>query len=194
MTYLVAGLILFIGAHMTRVVADGWRTSMIARLGEGPWKGIYALTSLAGLALIVWGFGVARQTPEVLWTPPPWGRAAAAVLMLVSMILLAASHSPKSHIKVAVRHPMLASVIVFSVAHLLANRTLADAVLFGSFLAWSVINYFSCLARDRRNGVVYGPPVLKKTVIVIVAGTAVWLVIAMWLHLWLIGVSPMARG
>ena len=194
MAYLIAGLIIFLGVHMTRVLADNWRTATIARVGDGGWKGAYSLLSAIGLGLIVWGFGVARQTPEILWTTPSWGRGAAAVLMLVSFVLLAGYHSRQSHVSVAVRHPMLMGVIVFSVAHLLANNTLADVVLFGSFLLWSVVNYLSCLARDRREGKRYPQPVWKKTIIAVVIGVVLWFVFAKWLHLWLIGVSPMTRG
>ena len=192
MTYLIAGLIIFLGVHMTRVVADHWRTATIARVGDGGWKGAYSLLSAVGLGLIVWGFGVARQTPEVLWATPSWGRGAAAGLMLVSFVLLAGYYSRQSYVSVAVRHPMLAGVIIFAVAHLFANNTLADVVLFGSFLLWSVVNYLGCLARDRREGKRYPQPVWKKTIIGVVIGVVLWFVFAKWLHLWLIGVSPMA--
>ena len=40
MTYLVLGLILFLGVHSVRIVGDNWRTRTISRMGEGPWKGI----------------------------------------------------------------------------------------------------------------------------------------------------------
>src|SRR5579864_9056319 len=72
MLYLVLGLIIFLGAHSIRVVADPWRMATIARIGEGRWKGLYSLASLVGLVLIIWGYGQARLDPIVLWHPPIW--------------------------------------------------------------------------------------------------------------------------
>ena len=70
MTVLILGLLVFLGAHSMRIVADDWRTAQRKRLGENAWKGIYSVVSLAGFGLIVWGFGLARQQPVVLWVPP----------------------------------------------------------------------------------------------------------------------------
>jgi NnrU protein len=99
MIYLMAGLLLFLGVHSTRVFADGWRTRTRARLGEKPFKGLYSLLSLAGFVLLVWGYGVARQQPVVLWSPPTGMRHLAALLTLVSFVLLAAAQVPGNHIK-----------------------------------------------------------------------------------------------
>ena len=74
MTLLILGLILFLGVHSTRIVADGWRGAQLARMGERAWKGIYSLVSIAAFALLLWGYGQARQQPVVLWAPPS-GRA-----------------------------------------------------------------------------------------------------------------------
>ena len=83
MTYLILGLVIFLGVHSVRIVADGWRTRTRARLGALPWKGLYALASLLGLALIVWGFGLARQQPLQLWSPPLAMRHLASLLTLI---------------------------------------------------------------------------------------------------------------
>ena len=82
MSYLVLGLVLFLGVHSVRIVADGWRTQMRARLGEGAWKGLYSVASVVGLVLVVWGYGLARQQPVVLWNPPVGMRHAASLLTL----------------------------------------------------------------------------------------------------------------
>ena len=190
MTVLIAGLILFLGVHSVRIVADDWRTAQIARRGPKAWKGIYSLLSLAGFVLIVYGYGMARQTPVVVYAPPTWLQHLAAMLVIPAFILVAAAYVPGTSIKRAVGHPMVLGVKVWAVAHLLANGTLADLVLFGSFLVWAVFNYVAAKRRDRAAGTVYaaGPP--SRDAIAIVIGTLFWVVFAFWLHGLLIGPRP----
>ena len=188
--YLLAGLILFLGVHSTRMLADEWRTRSIERIGAKPWKGLYALASLAGFVLLVWGFGVARQQPVQLWSPPVGMRHLAASLTWVAFVLLAAARVPGNHIKARLHHPMLLGTKVWALAHLLANGTLAGVLLFGSFLIWSVILFASSRRRDRRLAVVYAPGTAARTAIVLVAGTLAWAVFTFWLHGLLIGIRP----
>jgi uncharacterized membrane protein len=192
MEILIAGLVLFLGVHSVRIVADGWRTRMLARIGEKPWKLAYTVVSLLGFALMVYGFGQARLAPEWVFVPPPWGRHLNMLLMLFSMILLAASHSPQSHFKAWLHHPMLWSVVLWGAAHLMVRHQKHDAVLFGSLTIWALVCLVSCYARDKRNGTAYGPPVLKKTLITVAAGTGVYLVLVFGLHKLLMGMSPLA--
>ena len=191
MAILVLGLVIFLGLHSTRIFAEPVRAQAIARLGEGPWKGIYSLVSAIGFVLIVWGFAQARFSAPALWTPPPGARHATILLMLVSMLLLAGYFFKQSHIAVAVHHPMVWSVAVFGLAHLIANGSAADVVLFGAFFIWALADLMSSYARDRRNGVVYPEPNWGATIGAIVLGLALWAVIAFWLHFWLFGVSPL---
>src|SRR4030067_20907 len=107
MTILLLGLAMFIVVHSVRIVADGWRTAMIARLGPWPWKAIYSLLSVAGVALIVWGYGDTRGAAE-LWQGPAWLRPVSSLLMLVSFILLVAAYIPRNRIRTIVGHPMTA--------------------------------------------------------------------------------------
>ena len=193
MTALILGLLLFLGVHSVRIFADGWRSRTIARLGEGPWKGLYTLLSLAGLALIVWGFGQARATPIVLWASPVWARHLAALLMLVSLVLLAAAYVPGNQIKARLHHPMVLGVKVWAGAHLLANNTLAELLLFGGFLAWAVLNFRAARQRDRATGVVYAAGKPGPTLGAVAAGLLAWAVLAFWAHGWLIGVQPFGR-
>ena len=193
MTFLVLGLIFFLGAHSVRIFADGWRSAQIARLGAGPWKGLYTLVSIAGFGLILWGYGQARLQPVALWAPQLWARHLAGLLMLASFILLVAAYVPKNGIKSAVHHPMVLSVKVWAFAHLLANHTLADLLLFGSFLVWAVLDFRSARQRDRTAGTVYPPGTLVGTLTAVVVGLAVWALFAFWAHAWLFGVSPMGR-
>jgi uncharacterized membrane protein len=190
MTWLVLGLILFLGMHSVRIVADSWRSARVAALGLNSWKAIYSVVSVIGFVLIVWGYGAARAAPVVLYTPPVWTRHVAALLTIPAFILLIAAYVPGTRIKRAVGHPMVAAVKLWALAHLLANGTLADLVLFGAFLAWAVANYISVRRRDRAAGVVYVAGPLMRDVAAVVIGLAAWAVFAVWLHGAWIGVRP----
>lgn len=193
MGYLVLGLVLFLGVHSVRIVADGWRTRTLARVGEMPWKGVYSLVSAAGLALIVWGYGLARQQPVVLWVPPLGMRHAAALLTLATFVLLAAAYVPRNALKARLHHPMVLGVKVWALAHLLSNGNLADVLLFGSFLLWAVLSFRAARQRDRALGITYRPGTAAGTGVAVAVGAAAWLGFAWWAHAWLIGVAPLAR-
>ena len=190
MTYLIAGLVLFLGVHSTRVFANDWRNQALARMGEKPFKAIYALLSLAGFVLLVWGYGQARQQGVMLWNPPVAMRHLAVLLTLVAFILLAAVYVPGNRIKAKLHHPMVLGTKVWALAHLVANGSLADTVLFGSFLLWSVLLFAASRKRDRREQKVYSAGTAGATAITVVAGLIAWAVFAFWLHRVLMGVSP----
>jgi uncharacterized membrane protein len=190
MLYLVLGLVLFLGVHSVRIVADDWRTQTIARIGANAFKGAYTLVSVVGLGLIVWGFGVARETPTLLWLPPVGMRHAAALLNVVAFVLLAAAYVPGNGIKARVHHPMILGVKTWALAHLMANGNLAHVLLFGTFLAWAVLDYVSCRRRDRAQGVRYAEGRLSATLLTVAVGVLVSGIFAMWLHGLLIGVKP----
>jgi uncharacterized membrane protein len=190
MAALIAGLVLFLGVHSTRIFADGWRTAMIARLGELRWKGIYSLVSLAGLVLIVWGYGQARLDPVVVWSPPGWTRHLASLLVLPAFVLIVAGNMRGTRIKHAVGHPMVLGTKVWAFAHLLANGMLADIVLFGSFLAWAIADYAASRRRDRAAGTVYPEGSASRDALAIGIGIVAWAVFGYWLHGPLIGVRP----
>ena len=192
MALLIFGLIVFLGVHSVRIFGESGRERSIARMGEGPWKGVVTLLSLIGLVMIVWGFGEARSTAPILWSPPVWTRHVAVLLMVFSLILLAAYGLKTSHIAVAVHHPMLWAVVLWSLAHLFANGSAADVVLFGAFLVWSLLDLMSNYARDRANAVVYPAPNWGATIGAIVIGIVLWLVLLGGLHQWLFGLAPLA--
>ena len=193
MGFLILGLVLFLGVHSVRIVADGWRAQMRARLGEGPWKGLYSVVSAVGLGLIVWGYGMARQQPVVLWMPPTGMRHAAALLTLVAFERLAAAYVPRNAIRARLHHPMVLGVKMWALAHLLANGTVADVLLFGSFLLWAVLSFRAARQRDRAQGTVYAPGTPGATAATAVVGVAAWAAFAFWGHAWLIGVAPLGR-
>ena len=188
MSILTIGLIIFLGLHSMRIFADGWRGDKKAQWGEGAWKGLYSVASLIGLALIIWGYSLARQQPVVLWVPPVATRHIAALLMLFAFIMLAAAYVPDNAIKAKLRHPMTLSVKTWALAHVLANGNLADVVLCGSFLIWAVLCFIAARKRDRAAATVYPAGKAVPTVITIVIGLAVYVVFALYLHKWLIGV------
>ncbi len=191
MAWLILGLVIFLGVHSVRIVADGWRTRTVARMGLLPWKGAYALLSLLGFVLIVVGFGELRLTPVYLWQPPLPMRHIAALLTLVSFVFLVAAYVPGNAIKARLRHPMLLGTKVWALAHLLANGKLADVILFGAFLVWAILCFRAARQRDRANPPLALPSSAVATGLTVVLGVAAWAAFAFWGHLKLIGVSPL---
>ena len=198
MTQLILGLILFLGAHSVRIWADGWRNQTIEAYGEKTFKGVYALVSILGFYLLVVGYGEARLQTVALWNPPIFTKHISLLLMLFSSILLMATYIPRNHFKMRLGHPMVLSVKVWALSHLLANGNLADLVLFGSFLIWAVLNFRSARARDRAQ--VQNPdaiedaplrPNLFATLIALFGGMVLWALITFVLHAKLVGVAPM---
>lgn len=163
---------------------------MIAKLGEGPWKGMVSVLSLVGFVLLVYGYGVARTDPVVLWNPPIWTRHVAALLTIPAFILLAAAYVPRNRIKAAIGHPMILGTKVWALAHLLANGNLADLLLFGGFLVWAVFAFRAARRRDRAAGTRYPSGPASLTLVTIVVGLVAWAAFTFALHGWLIGVKP----
>ena len=189
MTILILGLCLFLGMHSLGFLAPAWRGRMVARLGQTRWQGIAGLVGLAGFILIVWGYGLARAASLYIYSPPIWTRHLSLLIMLPVFPLLLATYLP-GRIQAAVVHPMLTAVIVWALAHLTANGNLADLVLFGSFLAWSLADRIPLLPRQAP--AVQGAPRRKANdLIAIGAGLALYVVFLLWAHKWLFGVSPL---
>lgn len=187
MAILLLGLLLFIGTHSVRFVADDWRTRTIERVGAQPWRGVYSLLSIAGVALIVWGYGMTRASPE-LWSPPAALRPVTTVLTLVSFYLIAAAFTPRTRVREKIWHPMIAGTKLWAFAHLLSNGRAGDLVLFGVFLAWAVVAFAVNRRRDRAAGKTYPPGSVANDVKALAIGTAVWAVFGFWAHRWMTGV------
>ena len=190
MAVLLLGLVLFLGVHSVRIFAEGWRRKTIATRGAGAFKGLYSVLSLAGFVLIVWGYGLARQSPVVLWTPPRGMNHLAALLMLGAFVLLVATYVPRNAIKARLHHPMVLAVKLWALAHLLANGTLADVLLFGAFLVWAVLSFRAARQRDRAGNVQYPAGTMAGTAATVVVGLVLYAVFAMWAHGLLFGVRP----
>jgi len=189
MGMLIVGLVLFLGIHTVSIVAPQWREGQIARLGEGPWKGMYSVVSAIGFGLLIYGYGAARQNPVVLYTPPTALRHVALLLMLPVFPLLVAAYVP-GRIKAIAKHPMLLATKLWAVAHLFANGTLADVLLFGGFLVWAVADRISVKRRPARP-IPAAPARPYNDVIVIVVGLGLYALFVLWAHRWLFGVSPL---
>lgn len=191
MPYLIAGLLIFLGVHSIRIVADSARTRLRSQWGEKAYKGAYTVLSLLGFGLIVWGFGVARETPTVLWMPATGMRHLAALLTLLAFVFLAAAYVPGNAIKARVHHPMVLSVKTWALAHVMTTGTVAHVLLFGSFLVWAVLCFVASRRRDRAQGVVYAAGTLPGTVAALVVGVLAWALFAFYLHGVLIGIRPL---
>lgn len=190
MSILILGLLIFLGTHSVRIVADNWRSARIASWGEQRWKACYAIASAVGLGLIIWGYGAARESPLILWQAPIWTRHLAALLTLPTFILIVAAYIPGTRIRAATGHPMVLGVGLWALAHLAANGTLADLLLFGGFLLWAAADYVSARGRDRAAGTRYRVKSLAMDGAAIGVGIVAWAVFARSLHAWLIGVQP----
>lgn len=191
MAYLILGLLVFLGAHSVRIVADDWRTRQRLALGPRVWKGLFSLTSLLGLGLIIWGFGMVRDQPIALWSPPTGMRHLASLLNLLAFVLLAAAYVPGNRIKSRVHHPLLIAVKVWALAHLVANGNLGHVVLFSPFLAWAVLAFRAARQRDRSAGLHYPSGTAGATGMSVALGVAGWIVFTLWLHGLLVGVRPL---
>lgn len=191
MLLLIAGLLLFLATHSLRIHAEPWRQATIARLGEPAFKGLYSLVTLVALVLIAIGYGQARQAPVVIWSPPVPLRHVASLLTVPAFVLVVAAYLPGTRIRQAMGHPMLIGVKLWATAHLLANGTLADLLLFGGLLLWAVACYGAARKRDRLAGVSYPAGPVTRDIAAVVIGLALWAAFAFWLHLALIGVPPM---
>ncbi|MCU0830361.1 MAG: NnrU family protein [Rhizobiaceae bacterium] len=188
------GLVLFLGVHLVKVLAPGWRNARIAA-GEGAYKGAYSLAALAGLALIIWFYRDAQGALGQIWNPPLWLQHVNALLMLFALVFFVSASLPAGRIKAAVKHPQLLSVKIWAFGHLLANGDGAALLMFGAFLAWAVIVRVSIKGRERRGEAV--PPVagpVKWDAIAIAGGLALYAALIFGGHEWLFGVAPLTVG
>ncbi len=183
MGVLIGGLVLFIGIHVLPTFR-GVRAALAARLGEGGYKALFSLIALAGLVLIVVGFGRAPQ--EQIFVPSETAHTFLPVAMAVAFVLVAVGNLP-GRIRQAMRHPMLTGVLIWAGFHLLANGDLASNILFGSFALWAVFAILSAEYHGKRPG--GGAGSLKADLIGAAAGLAANPIVFHF-HADLFGVSP----
>jgi uncharacterized membrane protein len=192
---LLLGLVLFLGGHAF-TMRRAMRASLIARLGAGPYKGVYSLVAIVGFVLIVWGYGVYRGAGMIpVWDPPSFTRHITFLLVLIAFILLGASHAP-THIRQFVPHPMITAVILWSFGHLLVRGDLGSMLMFGAFLLWGVVGLAAMLRRAPGDVQEPGPPRAPRwqaDIGVVVIGIAIYVAFLLWLHPLLIGVPLLTR-
>jgi uncharacterized membrane protein len=193
MSLFLAGLVLFLGVHSVSIVAPAWRSARVAQRGERAWKGWYSAVAGAGLALLIVGYGMARREPVVLYSPPAALRHLALLVMLPVFPLLFAAYLP-GRIRTAAKHPFLLATKLWATAHLLANGTLVDVLLFGGFLVWAVADRISVKRRSvaEAHDAPAAPARPANDAIALVGGLLTYAVVVLWAHRWLIGVSPLA--
>lgn len=191
MAVLILGLVIFIGVHSIRMVAARWRDAQIARFGIAGWRAAFAVLSLAGIVLTIYGYGLARRSVVFVWSPPFWMPHVTALLTVIAFVFVVASYARGNHIRRALGHPLLCGVALWAFAHLLANGTLNDIVLFGALLVWSLALLIAGTRRDRDAGVVHPPGVVSRDVLAVAIGVVAWAIFVFYLHGPLIGVRPL---
>jgi uncharacterized membrane protein len=175
------------------MASPAMRAGLEARFGEGRWKGMFALVSAIGLILMIWGFIAARRSGEwgdMLFTPAPWTRHAAMLLVLVGFILVGASHG-KSHLKLWVKQPMSVGIALWALAHLLGNGERPAVVLFGAFLLIAVLDIIVSTARGK---VPHYEPRLRSDIIAIVVGVILYALFLFGFHPYILGVPIVANA
>ncbi len=184
MSLLVLGVLLWAGMHLFPAVAEGARSRLIERLGQGTYRALFAIVIVLSVALIVLGWKIA--TPVPVYRPPSLGPPLTGMVMAVALILFVSARA-RTNIKRAIRHPQLTGVLIWAAAHLLANGDSRSLVLFGGFGLWTVVQI---LAINRRDGPWIRPdPVPRRMDAVPVVVGVVAYAILLWAHPWLFGVS-----
>jgi len=184
MTLLIIGIIVFLGIHLLPTFPQ-FRERLIGSLGETGYKVAFGVLSIAGFVLLVWGFASAPVIQ--IWSPPPWTRWVAIILMLPAFIFLVAAYVP-GRIKAKVKHPFLVAIKTWALAHLIANGDLASIILFGSFLAYAVFDRIALKGR-RPTALVETPGSgpARNDLIAVALGVVFYVVFLVWLHPLLIG-------
>jgi uncharacterized membrane protein len=193
MGVLVIGLVLFLGAHVF-VTLRGPRAAVIARIGEGPYKGLMSVVALVGLVLIGYGFGHYRATDWIeIWSPPRWTYYVTQLLMWPASICVVAAYC-RGNIWRALKHPMLVGVKTWALAHLISNGDLGSIMLFGSFLAWAVYDRITLKRRTDPGAPPFPVGGRRNDIIAIVVGTLLYLALGLVFHPLVVGVPVFGRA
>ena len=190
MMLLIVGLALFLGVHILPTIPDV-RDGLRSRFGDGTYKAVFSVLSLIGFAVVILGYHKMQLHPgknPVLWDPPVWTRHIALLLMLPAMIFIVAANVP-SRIRNAVKHPMLLSIKLWALAHLLANGDLASLLLFGSFLAYAIYDRISVKKRAALGPLGTKTGTAQGDMTAVAIGIAAYASMLLWGHGALIGVK-----
>jgi uncharacterized membrane protein len=187
MTYVYLGIVLFFGSHLYSMLLPASRDRLKARLGENAFKGLFALASIAGIGLLVYGYSQAWATgegTEQVYDAPAWGRHLAMLLVLVGFILIAASHG-KGYLRAFLRNPMSIGVGLWALGHLLANGMKIDLWLFWPFLLLAALDIILCTVRGKRPEF---EPRLRSDIVAVIAGMVLYVVFLLLFHPYVLGV------
>ncbi len=190
---LVLGLVLFLGPHVL-VTRRGARAALIARIGEWPYKGLFAIVSIVGLYFIGKGFALYRDAGAIeIWDPPEWTRHITVALMWPAVVFVTAAYIP-GDIKRVLKHPMLVGVKLWAVAHLISNGDLGSMIIFISVLAWAVYDRITLKRRNDPGG----PPIpiggRRNDIVAVIVGTILYFALALVFHPLVIGKSVLLFG
>jgi len=181
MTSLLAGIALLGGLHLISLLLPGLRDGLKMRLGERPWKAIYAAVSLTGLGFMIGGFLQARSGPlaaDWIYFPPDAARHVTMLLVLLGFILVASAYG-KGHIGRWVHNPLSLGVVLWSVGHLLANGKRTDVLIFGTFLAVGLTDIVVSELRGKRPSYLPNP---RSDVIAILIGMVLYVIFLFGFH------------
>lgn len=190
MGLLAAGLLIFFVVHLVPAYQN-LRHRLVYGMGETLYKVLFSAVSLAGIYLIAVGYGEARLVAPELWDPPAWTRHVAMLLMLIAFIMLASAYIP-SRIRDRLKHPMLASIKTWALAHLIANGDGASLLLFGGFLMWAVYDRISVNRRTAMGPLGDRKGSLGGDIAAVAVGVVAYLLMVFWGHEALIGVPLIA--
>ena len=146
MTLLICGVLLWAAVHFIPSLGANLKTGLVAKLGDGGYKGIFSLSLVAALALIIMGWRSIDE-PTYYYFLPAWSRHVGMLLVLIAFFLFAASNRP-TRIRRMVRHPQLTGLITWAAAHLLMNGDSRSIVLFGGLGLWALLEIVFINARD----------------------------------------------
>ena len=186
MKTLILGIVLFFVPHSIAIVSHGWRDKAALTLGEWGWKAVYSVVSLIGFVLIIRGYSEAHMASGVVYATPAWLKHLAMLLMLPVFPLLLSTYLP-GRIKSAIKHPTLVATILWSIAHLLVNGSVADLWLFGSFLLWAMACLFSMSHRPSR-ALLTAPAGKANDLVAVIVGLGVYAAVVFVLHTVIAGV------
>lgn len=189
MLLLIAGLVLFFGPHLFSALRSRAKgKDLRTQIGEPVYMGAYSVVALAGLVMIIFGYGDMRPAPA-LYAPPIWAQHLNYILMPLALIALAAAYLPTGYIKKALKHPMLVAIKIWAVGHLLANGEINAIILFGAFLAFAVIDRIAAKRRGDIGPAPGAPVSIAGDIGAVIIGLGATAALIFWLHPILFGVS-----
>ena len=185
MPLIILGFILFVIPHFFSSLMPGPRDRLMARFGEGRYKGVYSAVTGLGLILLILAYFIGRGSGEMLYAPTGALKHATLGLATLGWIILASAHG-KSHIKLWVQNPMSVGIALWSIAHLLVVGKLAVDGFYLALLAVALVDIAVSMARGKTPDF---QPRWRSDIIAIVVGLVLTAVFILLLHPYVFGVK-----